>query len=121
VFARLFDRTGKAATSDFQVNAYTLGAQDLPSIAASASGFVAVWKSSEQDRSGYGVFGQRFAPPMTFDLDRNGAVDPLTDGLLVLRYLFGFRGGTLVNGAVAPGCTRCDAPSIEAYLAALVS
>ena len=43
--------------------------------------------------------------------------DPLTDGLLVLRYLFGFTGDTLITGAVGANCTRCDAPSIEAYLA----
>ena len=40
----------------------------------------------------------------------------LTDGLLVLRYLFGFRGAILISGTVGPNCTRCDSPSIEAYL-----
>ena len=51
------------------------------------------------------------------DIDGNGAAEPLTDGLLVLRYLFGFRGATLITGAVGGGCTRCDAPAIEAYIA----
>jgi hypothetical protein len=39
-----------------------------------------------------------------------------------MKYAFGvgFRGGTLINGVVGAGCTRCDAPSIEAYLATLV-
>jgi hypothetical protein len=55
------------------------------------------------------------------DVDGNGTVDPLTDLLLGLRYSFGFRGNTLINGAVGVGCTRCDAPSIEAYLATLVN
>ena len=53
---------------------------------------------------------------ITIDVDGNGTADPLTDALLVLRYLFGFRGGTLVDGAVAQDCSRCDAPTIEAYL-----
>ena len=53
---------------------------------------------------------------ITIDVDGNGTADPLTDALLVLRYLFGFRGATLVDGAVAQDCSRCDAPTIEAYL-----
>jgi hypothetical protein len=47
-------------------------------------------------------------------------VDPLTDTLLTLRYAFGFRGATLITDAVAGDCKRCDAPSIEAYLAGMV-
>ena len=34
-----------------------------------------------------------------FDIDGNGATDALTDGLLSLRYLFGFRGDALTAGA----------------------
>jgi hypothetical protein len=41
---------------------------------------------------------------------------PLTDGLLVLRYTFGFTGAVLTTGAVGAGCTRCDDASISAYL-----
>jgi hypothetical protein len=44
------------------------------------------------------------------DIDGNGEADALTDGILILRYLFGFRGATLIDGAVAPDCTRCTAP-----------
>jgi subtilisin-like proprotein convertase family protein len=55
------------------------------------------------------------------DIDGDGAVEPLTDGLLVLRYIFGFRGAVLVAGAVDTlNCTRCGAPAIEAYLDPLV-
>jgi hypothetical protein len=75
-----------------------------------------VWQTP-QDGSGNGIFGRRFVVPSTLDVDGNGRIDPLTDGLLVLRYEFGFRGSTLIAGVVAPDCTRCDAPSIEAYLA----
>ena len=53
------------------------------------------------------------------DVDGDGAVQPLTDGLLFLRYLFGFRGPTLIASAVGSGCTRCLAGEIEAYLATL--
>ncbi len=50
------------------------------------------------------------------DVDANGVRDPLTDGVLVARYLFGFRGATLVSGAVGEGCSRCTAGAIESYL-----
>jgi hypothetical protein len=53
------------------------------------------------------------------DIDGNGLIDALTDGLLVLRYLFGFNGATLTTGAVGDGCTRCDAATIQAYLGTL--
>jgi subtilisin-like proprotein convertase family protein len=52
------------------------------------------------------------------DVDADGEINALTDGLLTLRYHFGFRGATLVNGAVGPNCKRCTAPLIEAFLAA---
>jgi hypothetical protein len=54
-------------------------------------------------------------------IDGNGVADALTDGILILRYLFGFRGDTLIDGAVSPDCTRCTAPEIEAWLADCVS
>ena len=51
------------------------------------------------------------------DIDGDGESQPLTDGLLVLRRLFGFSGATLVNGAVdLLNCTRCDAPAIGGFL-----
>ena len=50
------------------------------------------------------------------DVDGNGTCDALTDGLLIIRYLFGFRGDALIEGAVAGDCTRCTASEIEAYL-----
>jgi hypothetical protein len=53
---------------------------------------------------------------VTLDVDGNGTLGALTDGLLVLRYLFGFTGSTLTTGAVGGGCTRCDADTIVPYL-----
>jgi hypothetical protein len=43
---------------------------------------------------------------------------PLTDGLLALRFLFGFSGSSLVAGAVGEEAAR-DTAEIEAYLATL--
>ena len=50
---------------------------------------------------------------------RQRRVEPLTDGLLFLRYFFGFRGDTLINGAVASNCARCTPLLIEGYLGGL--
>jgi hypothetical protein len=52
------------------------------------------------------------------DIDRNGQVDPLTDGVLVMRYLFGLRGDALVADALGQGATRTPA-EIEAHLQSL--
>jgi hypothetical protein len=55
------------------------------------------------------------------DVDGNGQVGALTDGLLMLRFAFGFSGSALVNGAVAGNCRRCTAAEIVAYLRLLSS
>ena len=51
----------------------------------------------------------------SFDVDDNGKAAPLTDGLLVIRHLFGFDGDSLVGGAVDGG-TRTSAQAIKEYL-----
>jgi hypothetical protein len=122
IFARAFDSSGVARSGDFQVAAYTTGGQIRPSLSLDAGGkFVVTWSSQGQDGSDYGVFAQRFVNPAVLDIDGNGEVAPLTDGLLVLRFLFGFTGATLVAGAIdTVACTRCNSPAIEAYLATLI-
>lgn len=54
------------------------------------------------------------------DIDGNGQIDALTDGLLTLRYLFGLQGDTLINGVVASDATRTTAEEIEAHLETLM-
>jgi DNA-binding beta-propeller fold protein YncE len=57
-----------------------------------------------------------------YDIDGDAEFDALTDGLLLLRYAFGFTGATLVTGAVdLANCTRCTAAEIEAYIQALLA
>ena len=50
------------------------------------------------------------------DIDDDGTTQALTDGLLLIRYLFGFRGDALISNAVGQGATRTDAASIEDHL-----
>ena len=98
--------------------------------------FVVAWQSFDQDGSTDGIFAQRFghAAP-SLDIDGNGSLEPLTDGLLVLRFLFGFTGATLTTGAVgaqtaraatpprsrptSPGSARCSTSTATARLGAL--
>ena len=54
------------------------------------------------------------------DVDGNGNVDALTDGLLMLRYLAGLEGGSLIGQVVATDATRTTAIDIEAHLKALM-
>ncbi len=54
------------------------------------------------------------------DIDGNGTIDALTDGLLTLRYLFGLEGETLIAGVVASDATRVTAVEIEAHLKTLM-
>jgi hypothetical protein len=52
------------------------------------------------------------------DIDGDGASKPLTDGLLLIRYFFGFRGEALMSGAVGAGAERNTAEAIETYILA---
>ena len=53
------------------------------------------------------------------DIDGDQDVEALTDGLFVLRWLFGFRDEALIAGLLDAGCTRCTADEIEDYLGSI--
>lgn len=50
------------------------------------------------------------------DIDGDGSSEPLTDGLLLIRYLFGFSGDSLISGAIGTEATRNTAEEVEAYI-----
>jgi hypothetical protein len=54
------------------------------------------------------------------DIDGNGQVDALTDGLLISRYLLNIRGPALIAGAIGVGAIRTSFSQIENYLAGLL-
>ena len=54
------------------------------------------------------------------DIDGSGDVTALTDGLLLIRYLFGFSGDSLISGAVGTDATRTTSTEIEEYIKARV-
>jgi hypothetical protein len=123
VFAQAFDSAANPVGAEFQVNTRTEPDQSSPRLAIADDGDVVVsWQGP--DGSLDGIFAQRFTPGSSIDLDidLDGAVEPLTDGLLVLRGLFGFTGDALITGAIdLANCTRCTAPAIEAYLASILA
>ena len=52
----------------------------------------------------------------SFDVDENLEAQPLTDGLLVIRHLFGFSGDSLTSGAVSGEAGRDSSEAIAGYL-----
>jgi len=62
VFGQRYASSGTTLGPEFEVNTYTPGDQQYPSVAADPSGsFVVAWQSFGQDGSTEGVFAQRYA------------------------------------------------------------
>lgn len=105
-----FDGNGKgdALTDGLMLLRYTFGLRDL----AMTSGAVAenATLSSSQIAEGMEK-AVAFA-----DIDGNGSTDALTDGLMLLRYMFGLRGENLTRGAVSSDASRVSVESIENYI-----
>jgi len=75
----------------------------------------AVYSSSSEIEQRISDLGDRV------DIDDDGRVDALTDGLLILRYLFELSGDPLISGVVSDGANRTQSADIEAYLLRLTS
>ena len=89
----------------------------------------AIGRSFANDIDGGRYVVRIFGPPgpepevsMSLDVDGNGTVGLLTDGLLIVRYLIGTRGSALTDGAVAGDAheDRDSPEEIAAYLQGLV-
>ena len=75
----------------------------------------AVYSSSSEIEQRISDLGDRV------DIDDDGRLDALTDGLLILRYLFELSGDPLISGVVSDGANRTQSADIEAYLLRLTS
>ena len=61
--------------------------------------------------------GAALATPCSLDIDGNGVMDALSDGLIVLRALFGLTGTTVTNGiGFGAGATRTTWSQLQAFL-----
>ena len=56
------------------------------------------------------------ATEFRFDIDQDGQTEALVDGLLVLRFLFGFSGDTLTKNVTTTDSRRISADEIKTYL-----
>ncbi|MBK7469648.1 MAG: hypothetical protein IPI73_02410 [Betaproteobacteria bacterium] len=54
------------------------------------------------------------------DVDGNGIVDALTDGVMLIRYLFDMRGPQLIAAAIGPDATRTTEQLVESYIQSLL-
>ncbi|MDC0172999.1 cadherin repeat domain-containing protein [Gammaproteobacteria bacterium] len=70
----------------------------------------AAYKSSQDLESRISSLGMRL------DVDDNDKIDALTDGLVILRHLFGLTGDPLTAGVVADDANRFSAADIESYI-----
>ncbi len=59
-------------------------------------------------------------PLKILDIDANGSFDALTDGLIILRYAFGLRGQSLIDGVISEDAMRAKAADIETYIESLL-
>ena len=50
------------------------------------------------------------------DIDGDGNADALTDGLMLIRAMFGLTGTSVTNNAVTPGAPRDDWTKVRGYL-----
>jgi len=61
IYGQRYDANNALVAGEFQVNTYNISNQQNPSIAGLANGgYVVVWQSSDQDGSGWGIYGQRY-------------------------------------------------------------
>ena len=63
---------------------------------------------------GFVLFTSASSPD--FDVDGDGSASAFTDGILILRDLFGFEGDSLVRNAVGAGATRTQPQEIGEFL-----
>jgi hypothetical protein len=74
----------------------------------------AVYKTSDEVASRIDMLGD------LVDIDGNGTVDALTDGLVILRYLFNLRDGVLINDVIASDATVKTAGDVGGKIESLM-
>ncbi|MEO8752487.1 MAG: hypothetical protein ABI624_07405 [Casimicrobiaceae bacterium] len=52
----------------------------------------------------------------SLDVDGNGGIDALTDGLILIRAMFGLTGTAATNGAIGAGASSTGWAALRAYL-----
>jgi hypothetical protein len=120
-----------AATSGFRIVTIPLTLMMRPLVALQLDEGVPPTAAREGQAVSRYLFGLRdsdanlnaaIVPALSsLDIDGNGRVDSLTDGLLYSRCLAGFSGAALVTGAVANDASRRSGESVTHYCQALMA
>ena len=70
--------------------------------------------------AGYGFVAQdpalSWVAPWSLDVDGDGEVRPLSDGLMVMKYLTGSRGHALINQTLSSEATRTTPAAVDAWI-----
>jgi hypothetical protein len=109
------------ATWDFDLNnkvdALTDGLMFLRSLfSLTGENILSDAVASDSIISNYAILDQIDKSSLIADIDGNGTVDALTDGLIFLRYLFSIRSEALIESAIAEDATRTTLESITQYI-----
>lgn len=102
------DGNADALTDGLMVLRYTFGLRDeslTNNVISSGSNLSATEVGAELE-----------ATMAIADIDANGQVDALTDGLLLLRYLFGLNDDSLTDSAIGTGAVRSTTEAVKQYL-----
>jgi hypothetical protein len=78
--------------------------------------------SSDQDADGFNALNEYInntVPSGTLDIDGNGQKDALSDGVLIIRYLFGLRNSSLIANALSSDAVFTSSEQVEARIIAL--
>ncbi|TAG79653.1 MAG: hypothetical protein EAZ21_10070, partial [Betaproteobacteria bacterium] len=101
----------------------TLSQGDVKYLIAAAQGWNGPFDPQQPDAlTGTRITASNTAAVPLLNIDNSDAstqYDPATDGVLLLRYLLGVRGGALTAGALGSGATR-DAAQVTGYLSAFI-
>ena len=63
------------------------------------------------------LYAQWGGPGCTLDVDGNGSIDALSDGLMIMRAMFGLTGTAVTSGAIGDGTpSRATWPDIRAFM-----
>ena len=106
VFALLYDAAGTSTITTTRISASEITAP--PDTTGENQASISVDALSDA--------GFRIAIGNDVDIDGDGIVSPLTDGLLLVRHLLGRTGDDLTSHAVGAGAVRTTATEIENYI-----
>jgi alpha-tubulin suppressor-like RCC1 family protein len=123
---------GSSAQQQYNVAVPVVGIEEPLQFSAGASHTCAVFPNGSAQCWGSNLFGQLgignvggsekptpqwvLAPSCTLDVDDDGAVSALSDGLIMVRAMLGMSGTAVTAGMIGANATRPTWPQIRAHL-----